>query len=363
MYETLGADIAKRLERKDSPAAGGSTPIHQDTVKKLTGVKNFDDLLGAMAALETLVAAYIGLELTRYNWKTPIEQQEDRSTGIANSAQIVFDAYRMVLTGAAKSIAAPTENLAAVVNQIKIVDDIPAKQSKAVGAFVGAVRDFIVLSLWIATRPEPGRQLVDQLAAAKATLTLRILYKGAATSMNAFPAGPGAYCTGIGEIDETADAVTRVDKVTTGTGAGSDMGAPVWLDTEPLAPELLAATFTRQTVDEALSKILMGSISFTRDRSPFFTPARVELLHELIHVLHNAQGINREKVKGLTREEAYAYHDAEEFWTTAGPGISENAFNATLGLPDRYGHGGLPLADLRPTSPLARSSFQELAGF
>jgi hypothetical protein len=363
MYETLGADIARRLEGKGSPAAGGNTPIHQDVVKKLNGVKNFDDLLRAVAALETLVAAYIGLELTRYSWKTPIAQQPDRGKIITDYAQILFDTYRMVLSGATKSNATPDGELASDVNQVRMVDDTPAKDSKPVLACVGSVRDFILLSLWVAARSEPGQKLVAELARTKATLTLRIVYKGAATSLNAYPAGPGVYCTGTGPVDQSADAATRLATVTPGVGAGSDMGAPVWLDTEPLAPELLAATFKRQTVDEALSKILMGSISFTRDRSPFFTPARVELLHELIHVLHNAQGINREKVKGLTEQEAYAYHDAEEYWTTAGPGITENAFNETLGLPDRYGHGGLPLPDLRPTSPFAKSTFQELAGF
>jgi hypothetical protein len=363
MYESLGQNIAKRLEAKGSPAAGGDTPMHQDTVKRLTSVKDYGDLLDAVAGLEALVAAYIGLELTRYDWTKPIAGQTDRSKTIADYARIIFDAYRMVTSGAAKSIAAPAGDLATVVGRIRIVTEAPGMDTRPVQEFMAAVRDYIVLSLWIAARSEPGQKLVAGLAQNNATLALRIIYKGGSTSLLAFPAGPGAYCKAAGPAPDSADTTTRLSAVTAGGGAGSEMGAPVWTDTEPTAPELLAATFKRQTVDEALSKILVGSLSFTRDRSPFFTPARLELLHEIVHVLHNAQGINREKVPGLTKEEHDAWHNPEEYWTTAGAGVNENDFNATIGLPDRYGHGGLPLASLIPTSEDAQASLRRHAGF
>jgi len=363
MYESLGQNIAKRLEAKDSPAAEGDTPMHRATVKALTSVKDYNGLLDAVAALEALVAADIGLELTRYDWGKPIAGQPDRSKTIADYARIVFDAYRMVITGAAKSIAAPTGDLATVVGRISVAGDAPGMDTKPVQEFMATVRDYIVLSLWVAARSEPGRKLVTGLARNNASLSLRIIYKGGPTSLLAFAAGTGAFAKATGPVPDSADTTTRLSAVTPGGGAGSDMGAPVWTDTGPSAPELLGATFKRQTVEVALGKILMGSLSFTRDRSPFFTPARLELLHELIHVLHNAEGINREKVPGLTKEEYNAWHNPEEYWTTAGPGVNENDFNETIGAPDRYGHGGLPLSGLAPTSPDAQASLRQHAGF
>ena len=160
MYESLGQNIAKRLEAKDSPAAEGDTPMHRATVKALTSVKDYNGLLDAVAALEALVAANIGLELTRYDWGKPIAGQTDGSKTIADYARIVFDAYRMVTTGAAKSIATPTGDLATVVGRIRVAGDAPGMDTKPVQEFMAAVRDYIVLSLWVAARSEPGRKLV-----------------------------------------------------------------------------------------------------------------------------------------------------------------------------------------------------------
>jgi hypothetical protein len=118
-------------------------------------------------------------------------------------------------------------------------------------------------------------------------------------------------------------------------------------------------------VTEALRRIMTGSLSFTRDRSPYYVPSRIELQHELIHVLHNGRGENRERiVVGLQQE----WTNPEEYWTIAGPTPSENTLGAVLGLPPHYSHIGMPLdlldlTEALPKSPEYTASFRDFAGF
>ena len=106
----------------------------------------------------------------------------------------------MVVTGAAKSIAAPTGDLATVVGRISVAGDAPGMDTKPAQEFMATVHDYIVLSLWVAARSEPGRKLVTGLAQNNASLALRIIYKGGPTSLLAFAAGIGAFGKATGPV-------------------------------------------------------------------------------------------------------------------------------------------------------------------
>ena len=84
-------------------------------------------------------------------------------------------------------------------------------------------------------------------------------------------------------------------------------------------------------------------------------------MHELIHVLHNACGTNRETVLAAQFKDVWT--NAEEYWTIDGGPINENLFNAEVGLPRRAGHRGIPLDALDPNSEEAQeNSFATLSG-
>jgi len=358
VFEKLAKEISKLLNAQSS-AEERQLPWHQDVVGRLSNVKTFEDLLDGLAALDGLTCAYTTSELSRYSPTVKIADQKDRSAAVLGRAGMLFEVYRRVLVAAVATVASPKSDLGAVAGRITI-DEAAAKANKDVRDFLLGVRGFVLLSLWVASRSPVGAQLVTDLAQSNAAIMIRIFYKEEPASLLAFVAGPGAYAKSAPRTGE--DIRGRTEPITNSSGAPSQLGAPVWL-TEQSAGELEAASFKYQTADQALAKILTGSISFTRDRAPFYTPARIELLHELIHVLHNARGSNREKVMTLTEDEQRAFKDAEEYWTVAGGTISENAFNAVIGAPERWGHSGLMLTSLDPSSKEAGHSLRELAGF
>ncbi len=63
----------------------------------------------------------------------------------------------------------------------------------------------------------------------------------------------------------------------------------------------------------------------------------------------------------MTGPERATWTNPEEYWTIAGDAVAENALNAQIGAPDRYGHSGLPLPFLAPASPAAQCSLRQHA--
>ena len=190
-------------------------------------------------------------------------------------------------------------------------------------------------------------------------MRLRLLYKEQLASLLALPGGEATHCK-AGPYDRAADIRSRLAHVVPGAGAATEFGAPLWLDDQS-AGELQDASFDVLGVDEALDRIFTGSLSFARDGRPFYTPPRIEVLHELVHAIHNARGLNRENHSGLTADERDLWTNAEEYWTIAADPIGENALNAQIQAPGRHGHGGLPLPYLAHGTEAAQSSLREHA--
>lgn len=378
MFKKLADEILGLLESayvKEPSSEETPPPLFLAAANALKRVTTFEELLDALAALDSVVCAYVTLELSRYSPSLPIAKQQDRSPAVYRWASVLFEAYRRVVVDAGDAIRAPQGDLAVVVGRITI-DGKAAATSPAVKEFLAIVHGFVLLSLWVATRSDLGRQFVARLAQSNAAALVQIQYKGDMSSLLAYVAGAGCYCRALGGDEVTgADIRCRAGLIAEGTGGPSSLGAPVWLPAEgPVTltnlmlkgePEHRAFAFqewdTYEGVDAALAKILSGSVSFTRDRAPFYAPPRIDLLHELIHVLHNARGANREKVMTLTIGERHIFTTAEECWTIVGGDITENGFNALIGAPDRASHGGLPLSGLHPSDPEAVNTFHALS--
>jgi hypothetical protein len=201
----------------------------------------------------------------------------------------------------------------------------------------------------------PAARLLVELQASGAAVVIRILYKQLPSSLLALSGGAGVHA-GAPAVAPAPGATLQARLVGATAGAGAaqtEFGAPVWLPgvaDDESAGMLQDDTFDHLSVEEALDRILTGSLSFAAPCIPFYTPPRVEILHELAHAAHNARGLNRELSGNLTAAERVVWKDGEEYWTIAADPLGENAVAAEIGAPPRLGHGGLPLLGLVPGS-------------
>jgi hypothetical protein len=329
-----------------------------------------------LLTVEFVVNARAALELSRYQWTVLIKDQPSRVPAIRDQAMILYRAYRTISAEARKVLANPgggadTLNIRAalgtVIGRIVVSDE---EKHKGVAEFLTALRDFLVLSLWVSSRTEVGRQLITSLAAEpQAKMSIGIRYKGSPSSLLAYvpPGKVGAYGKPV-PVPETNPFLDLFDKskpIEKGTGSPTDLGAPVWLPegVEANVVEVAPALFTKfLTVESALERILLGSASFGEGRQVFYTPVRIELMHELIHVLHNARGANREAVY-MPKDVKGVWSSPEEFWAITGGKMNEDLFNAEAGLPNRHGHSGIAMVSLDPASEVAAvNSFATISG-
>ena len=365
MYTKLAEGILGRLpvtaeaQRKEEPL-----PADKDLRLRLRAVKTFDDLLDALRALEFVVSARNALYLSRYSWTTPLEKQDDHSEAVRTQALVLYRAYRNVAARTGQPLAAGLPmgaNDPAAVSTAKadlralaprITVDVGANHP-GTGDFLRTVREVLLLSLAAATRGVAGQNLLAMLAGdQRVRIIVDLRYKGSPSSLLAY--GPDG--TVAAYANPAAPAVGTVPAVHKGAGSHSHFGAPVWVDDGDIL-QLAPTLFTKHlTLDRALERILLGSLSFGEGKYAFYSPPRIELMHEMLHVAHNGDGVNRAAVplpKGITPT---LWTNTEEYSTIAAGDLTENHFGAEIGLPDRYGHGGLTLDFLQRTSAAAVDS-------
>jgi hypothetical protein len=373
MYDKLAARILKSLPKR--PRDEEPLPVEKKLEGELRAVKSLDGLLDALLTLECVVSAKAALELLRYQWTVPFKNQQDRVPAIRQQADIVYQAYRTASTQLGKVLADPggaplaQDVKAALERVIPRITISGEYDHKGVADFLATVKDFLVLSLWVSSRGNAGRQLLSNLAAEpQAKVTIGIRYKRGPSSLLAYVPPNTVTAHGkpqsVPQMNPFLDLFDKSKPLDKGAGSPTDLGAPVWLPASSGTDALEAAPvlFTDYlTVEAALKRILLGGASFGRGRQVFYTPVRIELMHELIHVLHNARGANREIVS-LPAEDKNVWTNAEEFWAIAGGKINENLFNAEVGLPQRHGHSGIALASLDPGSDTAAESFASISG-
>jgi hypothetical protein len=209
--------------------------------------------------------------------------------------------------------------------------------------------EVLLLSLAAGTRGTAGQNLLATLAGdQRVRIIVDLRYKGSPSSLLAY--GPDG--TVAGYLNPAAPAVGTVQAAHKGAGSHSHFGAPVWVDDDDIL-QVAPTLFTKHlTLDRALERVLLGSLSFGEGKYAFYSPPRVEMLH----VAHNGDGVNRAAVplpKGIA---AGLWTNTEEYSTIAAGDLTENDFGAEIGLPDRHGHGGLTLDFLRRTSAAAVDS-------
>jgi hypothetical protein len=360
MFENVAKDILRSLngpkgELVPEPKDG----LYLDAAKRLESVSSLADLLGALVALDALVSARITLTMSRYRLDDKISAQPDRSGEALAQARLLLAAYQRVLAdpAAAKAV---TVSLGPLADRFA-VDDKAAQKNERAREFLAAVRQMVLISLAAGQSSGASKLLLDQLATAAAKVKVMVVYKQDPSSFLAFAGGNKTHCKAVRGKTDAKDLTERFQDVEADTGDPSDMAAPVWLTDGKNAGELADASFKYISVGAALEQIFIGSLSFTSTQAPYYSPPRIEILHELVHVLHNARGENRERAAGMTGPEVAAWTNPEEYWAIAGDTVSENALNAQIGAPDRHGHSGLPLPMLTPVSPAAQYTLRQHA--
>lgn len=109
---------------------------------------------------------------------------------------------------------------------------------------------------------------------------------------------------------------------------------------DPDAPESSAKAGDASLIEFPLGYKNSADMLRTEDGNFLYSPTHVILGHEMVHALHNAQGINRAQITGLSQAEEDMWTDFEEIWTIKKGDLSEQTLRNDYGLSaDRFGHG------------------------
>ena len=376
MYGKLAEQILDTLPERSFDE---KTPIDVELEMCLRAVTTLDGLLDALLLLERVVGARVGLEFTRYRWTELLKDQADRLPMIRSEALPLYGAYRTVGAALRKTLekgsgskSKSKADSAAGPGHSRITVDAP-EGYKGVDEFLTSVREFLVLSLWVSARLPAGKQLLAALAAQpQALMTIDLRPEARALQLarlcSARPrwrvrpaghqreSGPRRWVR-QGRADHQGDRVVvaswRAGVVATHEGPGPH--APNAVD---VAPDLFVGYVT---VEEALIRILLGSVSFLSEPGSLLHPA-ADRADARTHP-RAAQRLRHEPGVRSAAQFEDVWTNAEEYWTIDGGPISENLFNAEVGLPRRAGHRGIPLDALDPNSEEAQgNSFATLSG-
>jgi hypothetical protein len=366
MIHQMVARIKKRLKRNlQIETLGTLAPWVRGAFNNATTPEGFLDLL---IALDRLIATRIGIELAHYNLDTPISGQVDRSAEIRAYAEALFEIYCIAAQEAdnPRLLAVGGNDLRTVVqNMHKEFDKDDGDEAHLI---VDTAYGLILLALLCAMRCNAGRRMVQSLAACGHAITIKLQGRLGDSSLVAGGVNGDAYCTA--PKNQRGD-VRLYDRLVRNRHKGQGTASVIFV---PYCPSNVDGLDYSQiprsewfnpenkNVNVLLSEQLHGSLSFDDTRRPFYCPPRLEFTHELIHVLHNARGTNREFWGNqLIGNNTSDWRNAEEYWTITGGNINENVFNQATGLPRRFGHSGLPLYLLPATSEKATATLRQIA--
>jgi hypothetical protein len=93
------------------------------------------------------------------------------------------------------------------------------------------------------------------------------------------------------------------------------------------------------TIEYPIGRKDSDEILRTEDGNFLFSPTHVIIGHEMVHALHNSEGIHRAGITGMSTAEKNMWTDFEEVWTIKKGDLSEQTLRNDYGLSaDRFGH-------------------------
>lgn len=190
---------------------------------------------------------------------------------------------------------------------------------------------------------EKGREFISQMHSSLQN-GKRIIVQPSVTTMQ-----PGMAVGTVDMVGPFAQVETNKNSDTSiesrvDAGVFSSKGGSSALDVPITIPEFafdnLGAYMAMPEIVEDSLPTLMGGDFYFNNNQITYVPFQVELYHELIHILHNAEGNNYRHVP-LTKEEKDLWHTYEEYVTIKGGAVSEADFAPLYGTKPREDHSGL----------------------
>ncbi len=104
-------------------------------------------------------------------------------------------------------------------------------------------------------------------------------------------------------------------------------------------PEASRKGGDHSTIEYPIGRKDSDEILRTEDGNFLFSPTHVIIGHEMVHALHNSEGIGRTEITGMSTTEKSMWTDFEEIWTIKKGELSEQTLRNDYGLSaDRFGH-------------------------
>lgn len=141
------------------------------------------------------------------------------------------------------------------------------------------------------------------------------------------------------DINRLMDIEQRDKGWENGNGSGSMLSIPVLISEDDMSNLNIALT-RENIVQNTMNDMMIGGLS--RDPTGVsFIPFQVQIIHELIHALHNAQGANSRGIYLRPGEERGLWETYEEYVTIKNGTINESQFITQYGAIAREHHGGI----------------------
>jgi hypothetical protein len=239
------------------------------------------------------------------------------------------------------------------INQDVDIESLDASNVNSFG-FLRTMFNAIIISLLKADVYPPGsdfiKKLADTLQNKAHMISMMLNYKVSPSSLELSPDALEAYARKISQNYKNKSLKDQIKGIQKNIGASSSLVIPVWPEKEEDFEKSYGIYFKEIfAIEKAMENLIGGSFSFDKNGNLFYTPFHLEILHELIHSLHNSRGTNREHLRDVVPEEIGIWKDAEEYWTIAGGNMSENFLNKIINAPLRFGHNGFSAsAIMRP---------------
>lgn len=161
-------------------------------------------------------------------------------------------------------------------------------------------------------------------------------------SLSISPVGEEAYKQE--QKQESKDMVMDIEQRDiaweNGSGSGSVLSIPVLITEDDMLSNLNIALTRENIVQNTMNNLMIGGLSLD-PTGVSFIPFQVQIIHELIHALHNAQGANSRDIYLRPGEERKLWETYEEYVTIKSGTINESQFITEYGAIAREHHGGI----------------------
>jgi hypothetical protein len=338
------------------------------TLSKLKGAKNFQKLFTIINKLETKIFSQINRLLSELDKEIPLKEQMPLLEQVKDNIYILRDVNRLMVDSLPFFIDKVDGSIQELDKKIVVKNfDITLKKvredyksdatqeelensNQNALIFLEKMHYAVLLSLMKAkcstSKSDFVSKLLQTLTTKGHTITLAVNYTSAQKSFAIYMCSSNALAK-----PGKKDAQDKIKSITRGEGSSSLFLMPVWPEPNQSIKDVFGIYFTdKNAIERAINNLIMGSFSFDEQGGIFYTSMSLEIIHELIHALHNSRGTNRQNIYRI-KEFMLVWKDSEEYWTIKGGKISENSMCDLADGHRRYTHFGLSISSILDPKP------------